>query len=108
MTQNIKEEISKLIDIISHVVSANKIILFGSYAYGDPDENSDIDLCVVINNNNIRKRDLIRIIRKSIASIATMPVDILVYDKNEFYERASLNTTLEHKIAYEGVCVYEQ
>jgi len=26
----------------------NKIYLFGSYAYGNPNEDSDIDLCVVV------------------------------------------------------------
>ena len=28
----------------------NKIILFGSYAYGIPNENSDLDILVIMNN----------------------------------------------------------
>ena len=32
-----------------------KIILFGSYAYGNPDENSDIDLMVIWTMNISRK-----------------------------------------------------
>jgi predicted nucleotidyltransferase len=30
--------------------SIRKIYLFGSYAYGEPDEDSDIDICIIINN----------------------------------------------------------
>ena len=47
-------------------------------------------------------------IRESISKVATKPVDILVYDQDEFLERAKINTTLEHKITNEGVSVYEQ
>ena len=31
----------------------HKVILFGSYAYGTPNENSDIDLYIVTNDNYI-------------------------------------------------------
>ncbi len=30
----------------------NKIILFGSYAYGEPDEDSDVDLLVIMPARN--------------------------------------------------------
>ncbi|NLO76840.1 MAG: nucleotidyltransferase domain-containing protein [Clostridia bacterium] len=93
---------------INAVTSVQKIYLFGSYAYGKADHNSDLDLCVITNDSNIRKRDLIRLIRESISKVATKPVDILVYDQDEFLERAKINTTLEHKITNEGVSVYEQ
>jgi predicted nucleotidyltransferase len=105
---NIKQEVNKVIKQINAVTSVQKIYLFGSYAYGKADHNSDLDLCVITNDSNIRKRDLIRLIRESISKVATKPVDILVYDQDEFLERAKINTTLEHKITNEGVSVYEQ
>ncbi len=33
-------------------LSPDKIILFGSYAYGTPNEDSDIDLFIINNSNN--------------------------------------------------------
>lgn len=108
MSQNIKDEINRLVEKIKNVTSVDEILLFGSYAYGETKEDSDIDLCIITSETNIRKRDLIKAIRKAISKIATMPVDILVYDKDEFNERAVLESTIEHKIAYEGVSVYEQ
>ena len=105
MALNIKQEVNKVIKQINAVTST-KIYLFGSYAW-----KAIIivfDLCVITNDSNIRKRDLIRLIRESISKVATKPVDILVYDQDEFLERAKINTTLEHKITNEGVSVYEQ
>jgi predicted nucleotidyltransferase len=40
-------EIDVLKDIIIDLVDPDKIILFGSYAYGTPDENSDADFLVI-------------------------------------------------------------
>jgi predicted nucleotidyltransferase len=105
---HINEEITKIINVINQVTPANQILLFGSFAYGEPDMSSDIDLCIVIDDLSLSKRDVIKSIRKSITSIATMPVDLLVYSKEEFMMRVIVETTLEHKIAHEGVVVYEQ
>ena len=41
------EELKPLIIERLKPLNPDKIILFGSYAYGTPDENSDIDICVV-------------------------------------------------------------
>lgn len=108
MPQQMGNEINKIINQIRAVVLTSKIYLFGSFAYGTPNDESDLDLCIVINERDVRKRDLIKTIRKAISKVATMPVDILVYYKDEFDERAALESTLEYKIANEGVSVYEQ
>ncbi|RKD27944.1 Nucleotidyltransferase domain-containing protein [Caminicella sporogenes DSM 14501] len=111
MPQQMGNEINKIINQIKEVVLTSKIYLFGSFAYGTPNDESDLDLCIVINERdvrNVRKRDLIKAIRKSISKVASMPVDILVYYKDEFDERAALESTLEYKIAHEGVSLYEQ
>ncbi|MDD2433460.1 MAG: nucleotidyltransferase domain-containing protein [Clostridia bacterium] len=108
MVLNIKQEVNEVVKQINAVTSVQKIYLFGSYAYGKADHNSDLDLCIITNDNNVRKRDLIRSIRKSISKVATKPIDILVYNQEDFLERAKVNSTLEHKITNEGVSVYEQ
>ena len=108
MPQDIKNEVDKLVKEINNLTYIEKIYLFGSFAYGNPDVDSDLDLCFITNDNSLRKRDLIKAIRKSITKVAAMPIDILVYDKEEFFKRAALESTIEHKIAYEGVSIYEQ
>jgi len=108
MPQDVKNEVDKLLKEIGNLTYIEKIYLFGSFAYGNPDVDSDLDLCFITNDNSLRKRDLVRAIRKSITKVAAMPIDILVYDKEEFFKRAALESTIEHKIAYEGVSIYEQ
>ena len=108
MPQDLQNEIDNIIEEINKVVDVNKIYLFGSYAYGNPKNDSDLDLCILTNNNDERKRDLIRKIRVAISKTANMPVDTLVYETNEFNERALVTSSMEHKIAYEGVRLYEQ
>jgi len=43
------EEINQLVDIIAEVSDPDRIILFGSYAYGAPNDKSDLDLLVIKN-----------------------------------------------------------
>ena len=42
--ERISEVISKLVERIKEKYKPEKVILYGSYAYGVPDEDSDIDL----------------------------------------------------------------
>ncbi|MCL2628143.1 MAG: nucleotidyltransferase domain-containing protein [Oscillospiraceae bacterium] len=44
-------------DIIINLIDPDKIILFGSYAYGEPNDNSDVDLCVVKNGKEHTHHD---------------------------------------------------
>ena len=108
MANNERRDIDNLIKKVKQEIAAEEIILFGSYAYGTPDKDSDIDLCILFKLNGKRKLDLIRKARKAIIPLTSKPVDILVYDQNDFYDRANLASTLEYKIKNEGVKVYGQ
>ncbi|MCL2200928.1 MAG: nucleotidyltransferase domain-containing protein [Oscillospiraceae bacterium] len=43
------EEINQLVSIVAEVSDPDRIILFGSYGYGTPDDKSDLDLLVIKN-----------------------------------------------------------
>jgi len=45
-----KEKLKSLIVEKLKPLKPSKIILFGSYAYGTPNEDSDIDLCIIENS----------------------------------------------------------
>lgn len=100
-----KEQIDTLVDTISKKFNPQKIFLFGSYAYGNPQSQSDLDLCIITNLGNKRKIELIRDIRKEIRNHFQLPLDILVYEDNEFQQRATLPNTLEHKILKQGILI---
>jgi predicted nucleotidyltransferase len=52
-----ENDIKNLVDIFVEVVDPDRVILFGSYAYGVPNENSDLDFCLVINNRTLSIED---------------------------------------------------
>ena len=72
-----KEIVSKL-----KPIQPIRIILFGSYAYGNPDKNSDLDICVIIDspNNKSEKKKIIR----SLLSGILIAKDILTPSDEEY------------------------
>ena len=70
----------------------DKIILFGSYAYGTPDEDSDIDLFLLkdgLNKDNIRDFELeaYRKLRDIYKKYRTNGIDILAAPTKEVYKK---------------------
>jgi len=47
------DEIVQFIELIAEAVDPDKIILFGSYAYGKPTDKSDIDLLIIKNGKDL-------------------------------------------------------
>ena len=97
-----QKEINSLANRIAKAFNPSQIFLFGSYAFGTPTSDSDIDLCVVTDLGGKRKPDLIREISREIYAVFHGSLDILLYGKDEFAQRASLKNTLEYKISNEG------
>ncbi len=71
-------------EIVKRLLPLNplKIILFGSYAYGQPTIDSDIDICVIQDSEN-SKAVLRKKIRHCLSDI-TIPKDIVVAGTGEF------------------------
>ena len=97
----LKNKKKKLADKIKEITPATKIYLFGSYAYGTPNEDSDIDLCILTDENK-RKLEILREIRRNVGDI-NYPLDILVYKTDEFNERVNNKYIMESKIYKDGV-----
>jgi len=47
------EEIMQFVNLIVEVTDPDRIILFGSYAYGNPNDKSDLDLLVIKNGKDL-------------------------------------------------------
>jgi predicted nucleotidyltransferase len=106
METPVQMELDMLRDIIIQTVPVDQIFLFGSYAYGTPHRDSDIDLFVVLKDDvPMRTIDAAVKIRLAIDRKKSMPVDLIVKKRNEYIQRRN-NLTLEQKIAREGICIY--
>ncbi|MCL2071842.1 MAG: nucleotidyltransferase domain-containing protein [Oscillospiraceae bacterium] len=102
----IKRDLDIIKGIVLESVPATAMYLFGSYAYGEPNEDSDLDVYVVVPNEEIRKnRELHSEIFLNIHRKIDKPFDLLFGDKANFDNRSNL-PTLERKIIRDGVKIY--
>jgi len=91
-----------------------KIILFGSHAAGNPGRNSDIDIMVILDNNHISKSYTERLnkkvhIRNLVLEInRKIPLDILVYSKEELNILKNNGNYLIDEIEKTGKIIYEK
>ncbi|MBI3103744.1 nucleotidyltransferase domain-containing protein [Candidatus Daviesbacteria bacterium] len=93
-------------NIVSSLKSTNlrKIVLFGSYAYGTPNQTSDIDLLVVVDtdkNFHQRIQELRPLLPKD------RPIDLIVLTPDE-YQKAKGNNSLVDEIDIKGKVIYGQ
>jgi uncharacterized protein len=103
---DIRQNLDEIAQIIAKTVPVESIYLFGSYAYGTPNKDSDLDIYVVFKDElPMRELDAITAISRAIDSVKKMPMDILGLKQNRFHDR-KLYATLERKIVREGVKLY--
>ena len=100
------DEIMQFVSLVAEVADPDRIILFGSYAYGTPHKNSDLDLYVVL-KDDIPMRDLDAGLKISlaIARKKSMPVDIIAKKKKDFINRLD-DITLERIVNRDGIRIY--
>jgi predicted nucleotidyltransferase len=99
------DKINEVVTRIATKFNPDKIILFGSYANGTPNEDSDLDLLIVQDSDlPMHKRGFD--IRLSLIG-AMIPIDILIYTKTEFEQEKNkrfsfLNSAIKNsKLLYE-------
>jgi predicted nucleotidyltransferase len=104
-------DLRRAIDAITDSgIEIDRIYLFGSYAYGEPDECSDMDLFVLLADSEKTRWRIIDAIvefRTRLYKAGVLNMDILVEFESDFSERADL-PTLEHTVSTRGVIVYER
>ncbi len=82
-----------------------KIILFGSYAYGSPTEDSDVDLLVVMDRTRHRGERMSLRIRHAVS--ASFPLDLLVRTPSFIYQRMAWGDPFTQEILTKGKVLYE-
>ena len=106
MDEAVQAELDKLKELIINAMPVEQIYLFGSYAYGTPRKDSDLDLYVVLKDDNpLRDLDAGLQIRLAIARKKSMPVDIIAKKKRDFVNRLD-DVTLERKVNRDGIRIY--
>ena len=83
-----------------------KIILFGSYAYGHPKPESDVDLLVIMDTPLRSRQQRLEISRA--LSPRPFPLDIIVRTPQELAERIVMGDLFLREITTRGKVLYER
>src|SRR4030095_13236840 len=104
LTKATPKQIQNLCDQIVRCFRPERIILFGSYAYGDPSPDSDVDLLVVMQYDGSSREQAARI-----RSILDTPValDLLVRTPEQISERLAMGDFFLNDITTQGKVIYE-
>lgn len=104
--------ISKLTEKLAEI-NPYLVLLFGSYAYGTPNKDSDIDLLVVTQDDYFPKtftenNELYISVCSHILDIAKqVPIDLIVHTKPMFDKFKELDSSFSKEILNKGIILYE-
>jgi predicted nucleotidyltransferase len=83
-----------------------QVILFGSYAYGNPDEHSDVDLLVVKNmgkSSVSERRDILKAWRPVRWAAKSLPFEILLVSPSDHEKRLAEGGGFYSSITRDGL-----
>lgn len=84
-----------------------QVILFGSYAWGKPNRDSDVDLMVIVQASN--ETDYARMVRAydSLSGLG-VPKDVFVKTRAEFERYIDVYASLQNRIRERGQVLYDK
>lgn len=102
----VRKLILEIVDQIKRKYEPEKIILYGSYAYGKPTEDSDIDLFIVKDTDKRRVDRFVEVDKLIYNPSLKISVSPLVYTPKEVEERLLLGDDFVREILERGEVLY--
>ncbi|KAF0249511.1 MAG: DNA polymerase beta domain-containing protein [bacterium] len=103
-TVGIQEQIKEICKKIVNKFHPEKIILFGSYAYGEPNQYSDVDLFVVMPFKGSSLSQVAKIITRTKPDFA---LDLIVCTPEQLKEKLAIHDRFIQTIVQKGKIAYE-
>ena len=100
-----KELLDEVTRRLSKELQPEGIWLFGSHAWGTPDDGSDLDLLVVVPESNEAPVQRMRRAHRCLRGLG-LAKDVLVKTREEFDRLRALPSTLDHLVFHRGRKLY--
>jgi uncharacterized protein len=100
------EALPAVVERIARELDPDKIILFGSYAYGMPTPDSDVDLLVIMETTASTKDRYLAV--SDLIYPRPFPVDILVKTNDEISRAIAKGDFFIREIVTQGKVLYER
>jgi len=98
--------LEKAVQRIVEALHPELVYLYGSHAYGQPDEDSDVDLFVVVQDSTLpphkRAIEAYRALRGLF-----LPAEVKVMTRAEFERRAEWLSSIERVVRNKGKVLYD-
>ena len=108
MNANIEIILNQIVEKLKINYNPIKIILFGSYAYGNASEDSDIDLFIVKSTTKRRVDSFLEVKRLIYNPNLKIPISPLVYIPLELENRIKISDDFIEEILQKGEILYEK
>ena len=99
------KDIDRFARQIAHEFSPEKIVLFGSYANGNPSDDSDVDVLVIMRHE---KRNVEQALEIDHKIDRRFPLDLIVRTPREIDRRLALRDVFTRAILKNGRVLYER
>ena len=100
-----RELLEEAIRRITVAVHPEAIYLYGSHAYGQPDDDSDVDMFVVVGDTSILTRQIAIDAYRALRGLF-LPAEIKVACRSEFERRGKWLNSIERVVKEKGVLLY--
>jgi predicted nucleotidyltransferase len=101
-----RQIIREIVQRVVKAVDPDKIVLFGSYAYGKPRKTSDLDLLIVMNSELPRHKRSIPVYDALRGLV--FPKDIIVYTEEEIKDWEAVPQSFISSVLRKGTVLYEK
>jgi predicted nucleotidyltransferase len=101
-----KELINEMTNRLKDALHPLKIYLFGSHAAGNADQDSDVDLLIVVPDTNQSRHDLALKARANLREFI-IPMDLIVCTHSEIEKWQNVKCTLIYTVMRKGKLLYE-
>lgn len=105
MTQLTLDLLEQMTQRLVSALKPEQIILFGSHAYGEPTEDSDVDILVIVSQSDEPRYRRSRKAHKALRGMG-IPKDILVMTRAEVERQASMSSSLVGQALRQGKVLY--
>lgn len=103
---NLTEQLPEITRRIVQTSNPDKIILFGSYARGKANADSDLDLLVIVPKAQHLRQESIRV-RRALRGLL-VPVDIIMATSEQIRRLGNVNGLVYQSALREGTVLYER
>jgi predicted nucleotidyltransferase len=99
-----RAEIQSFVDQVARRFRPARVVLFGSYANGNPTKDSDVDLLVIMPHRGPSAQTATRI---RLACPRAFPMDLIVRSPAEVRRRIRLGDVFMNEVASKGITLHE-